>query len=158
MSQTLRVALLQERDHGSPAANLDAIEAGMREAAAAGAELVLLQELHNGPYFCQHEDVGEFDRGEAIPGASTERIGKLAGELKLVVVASASSSASTPLNAATNLAVSVTNAGSHFCPRCGTGARKGESVSTSIWSAGSHLAVACSSCAFLNVTIPDSET
>jgi len=86
--QTLRVALLQETDRGSVAANLDAIEAGLREATAAGAQLVLLQELHNGPYFCQHESTDEFDRAEAIPGPSTERIGALAEELKLVVVAS----------------------------------------------------------------------
>ena len=86
--RTLKVALLQESDRGSRDANLDAIEAGLREAAAAGAGLVLLQELHNGPYFCQHESVDEFDRAEAIPGPSTERIGALAAELKLVVVAS----------------------------------------------------------------------
>ena len=86
--KTLKVALLQETDRGSRDANLDAIEAGLREAADAGAELVLLQELHNGPYFCQHESVDEFDRAEPIPGPSTERIGKLAAELKLVVVAS----------------------------------------------------------------------
>lgn len=86
--QSLRVALLQETDRGSVAANLDAIEAGLREAAAAGVDLVLLQELHNGPYFCQHESVDEFDRAESIPGPSTERIGALAEELKLVVVAS----------------------------------------------------------------------
>jgi N-carbamoylputrescine amidase len=85
---TLRVALLQERDHGSRDANLSAIEAGLREAASKGAQLVLLQELHNGPYFCQHESVDEFDRAETIPGPSTERIGALAEELKLVVVAS----------------------------------------------------------------------
>src|SRR5690348_4576419 len=84
-NKTLKLALLQERNRGSREANLDAIEAGLREAAQAGAQLVLLQELHNGPYFCQHEDVGEFDRGEAIPGASTARIGRLAEELKLVV-------------------------------------------------------------------------
>ena len=88
MSNIMRVALLQERDHGSVAANLDAIEAGLRAAAAQGAKLVLLQELHNGPYFCQHEDVAEFDRAESIPGPSTVRIGALAEELKLVVVAS----------------------------------------------------------------------
>jgi len=86
--KTLKVALLQETHRGSRDANLDAIEAGLREAAAAGAELVLLQELHNGPYFCQHESVGEFDHAETIPGPGTERIGKLAEELKLVVVAS----------------------------------------------------------------------
>ena len=86
--KTLKVALLQETHRGSRDANLDAIEAGLREAAAAGAELVLLQELHNGPYFCQHESVSEFDLAENIPGHSTERIGRLAEELKLVVVAS----------------------------------------------------------------------
>src|SRR5690242_9959123 len=86
--KTLKVALLQETHRGSRDANLDAIEAGLREAAAAGAELVLLQELHNGPYFCQRESVDEFDLAETIPGHSTARIGKLAEELKLVVVAS----------------------------------------------------------------------
>ena len=86
--KTLKVALLQETDRGSRDANLDAIESALREAAKAGVELVLLQELHNGPYFCQHESVHEFDRAEAIPGPGTDRIGKLAEELKLVVVAS----------------------------------------------------------------------
>ncbi|MEO7916736.1 MAG: carbon-nitrogen hydrolase, partial [Dokdonella sp.] len=69
-------------------ANLAAIEAALREAAAGGVELVLLQELHNGPYFCQHESVDEFERAESIPGPSTQRIGALAQELQLVVVAS----------------------------------------------------------------------
>jgi N-carbamoylputrescine amidase len=87
-THTLRVALLQESDRGSREANLDAIEAGLREAAAKGVKLVLLQELHNGPYFCQHESVDEFDRAETIPGPGTERIGALAEELSLVVVAS----------------------------------------------------------------------
>ena len=86
--KTLKVALLQETNRGSRDANLDAIEAGLREAAAAGAQLVLLQELHNGPYFCQRECVDEFELAEPIPGPGTERIGKLAQELKLVVVAS----------------------------------------------------------------------
>lgn len=86
--KTLKVALLQESDRGSCDANLAAIESGLREAAAAGAGLVLLQELHNGPYFCQHESVDEFDRAETIPGPSTERIGALAAELGLVIVAS----------------------------------------------------------------------
>jgi N-carbamoylputrescine amidase len=85
---TLRVALLQESDRGSVPANLDAIEAGLREAAGLGTQLVLLQELHNGPYFCQRESVEVFDQAESIPGPGTDRIGKLAGELKLVVVAS----------------------------------------------------------------------
>ncbi|MDQ6647743.1 MAG: carbon-nitrogen hydrolase [Pseudomonadota bacterium] len=80
--------MLQDTDRGSRDANLDAIESGLREAAAAGVELVLLQELHNGPYFCQHESVEIFEQAESIPGSGTERIGKLAEELKLVVVAS----------------------------------------------------------------------
>lgn len=86
--KTLKVALLQETDRGSRDANLDAIEAGLREAAKAGVELVLLQELHNGPYFCQRESVDVFDLAETIPGPGTERIGKLAEELRLVVIAS----------------------------------------------------------------------
>jgi N-carbamoylputrescine amidase len=86
--KTLKVALLQETDRGSRDANLDAIEAGLREAAKAGAELVLLQELHNGPYFCQRESVDVFDLAETIPGPGTDRIGKLAEELKLVIIAS----------------------------------------------------------------------
>lgn len=86
--KTLKVALLQETDRGSREANLDAIEAGLREAAQAGVELVLLQELHNGPYFCQRESVDVFDLAETIPGPGTERIGALAEALKLVVIAS----------------------------------------------------------------------
>ncbi|MBN8714453.1 MAG: carbon-nitrogen hydrolase [Xanthomonadales bacterium] len=84
----LKVALLQETHRGSREANLQAIEAGLREAAAAGAQLVLLQELHNGTYFCQCEAVDVFDQAESIPGPGTERIGALAAELGLVVVAS----------------------------------------------------------------------
>ncbi len=88
VSRLLPVALVQERNHGSPAQNLDVIEHRMREAARSGARLVLLQELHNGPYFCQHESVDEFDRAEPIPGPSTERLSQLARELQLVLVAS----------------------------------------------------------------------
>jgi N-carbamoylputrescine amidase len=88
MPRCLKVALLQEINHADRDANLDAIEHGLRRAAAAGAELVLLQELHNGPYFCQTENVEAFELAEPIPGASTHRIGALASELQLVVVAS----------------------------------------------------------------------
>ncbi|WP_395620476.1 carbon-nitrogen hydrolase [Dokdonella sp.] len=87
-AKPLKVALLQETDRGSVSANLDAIEAGLRKSAAAGVQLVLLQELHNGPYFCQHENVDEFDRAESIPGPSTQRLGALAAELNLVLVCS----------------------------------------------------------------------
>ena len=60
----LPVALVQERNHGDADANLSVIETRVAEAAKSGAKLVLLQELHNGPYFCQHESVDEFDLAE----------------------------------------------------------------------------------------------
>lgn len=89
MSQAnLRVALVQERHRGSPAANLEAIEHQLHSAAAAGAGLVLLPELHNGPYFCQHQDVAEFDRAEPIPGPTSERLGELARRFGVVIVGS----------------------------------------------------------------------
>ena len=85
---TLPVALIQERNHGDADANLAVIEARVGEAAKRGAQLVLLQELHNGPYFCQHENVCEFDLAETIPGPSTERLGKLARQHDVVLVSS----------------------------------------------------------------------
>jgi N-carbamoylputrescine amidase len=84
----LVVALIQERNQGDADANLARIESRVREAAVAGAKLVVLQELHNGPYFCQRECVDEFDLAEPIPGPSTERLGKLAAETGVVLVGS----------------------------------------------------------------------
>ena len=72
---------MQESNQGDAAANLERIEQRVGEAASAGAQLVLLQELHNGAYFCQHECVDEFDLAEPIPGPSTDRLGKLAAPL-----------------------------------------------------------------------------
>jgi N-carbamoylputrescine amidase len=87
-TKSLRVALVQEADQGSVDANLVRIEQRVAGAAAAGAKLVLLQELHNGNYFCQHESVAEFDRAESIPGPSTERLGALAQRHGVVIVGS----------------------------------------------------------------------
>ena len=87
-SRLLRVALVQERNQGDADANLTLIETRVAQAAEAGAKLVLLQELHNGPYFCQHESVDEFDLAEPIPGPSTERLGALAKKHGVVIVAS----------------------------------------------------------------------
>lgn len=84
----LPVALVQERNQGDAEANLAVIEDRVAEAAKLGAKLVLLQELHNGPYFCQHESVDEFDLAEKIPGPSTERLGKLAKQHGVVLVSS----------------------------------------------------------------------
>lgn len=57
-------------------------------AAEKGTELVVLPELHNGLYFCQHEDNQEFARAEAIPGPTTEFLSTLAKRLKLVIIGS----------------------------------------------------------------------
>jgi len=86
--RTLTVALVQEVDHGSVNANLGVIAQRVAEAAAQGAQLVVLQELHNGAYFCQHESVAEFDRAEPIPGPSTAFLGALAKEHGVVIVGS----------------------------------------------------------------------
>ncbi|MEO5566315.1 MAG: carbon-nitrogen hydrolase [Luteimonas sp.] len=87
-SRILSVALVQERNHGDAEANLAQIEQRVGEAAKAGAQLVLLQELHNGAYFCQHQDVREFDLAEPIPGPSTQRLGALAKRHGIVLVGS----------------------------------------------------------------------
>lgn len=84
----LPIALIQERNHGDAAANLAIIETRVAEAACAGAKLVLLQELHNGAYFCQHESVDEFDLAEPIPGPSTARLSALAKQHGVVLVSS----------------------------------------------------------------------
>ena len=86
--RSLRVALVQERNHGDAAANLAIISQRVAEAADLGAQLVLLQELHNGAYFCQHEAVTEFDRAESSPGPSTEYLGALAKKHGVVIVGS----------------------------------------------------------------------
>ncbi len=85
---SLPVALIQEKNHGDAEANLAVIEARVGEAAKCGAKLVLLQELHNGAYFCQHESVEEFDLAEPIPGPSTERLSALAKQHGVVLVSS----------------------------------------------------------------------
>ncbi len=87
-STPLKAALIQEINHGSADANLCVIAERVAQAAAAGARLVLLQELHNGAYFCQHESSAEFDRAEAIPGPSTDRLSALAAEHGVVMIAS----------------------------------------------------------------------
>ena len=88
MPDLLRVALVQERERGSREANLETIEAAVARAAEVGAKLVLLQELHNGPYFCQVEHVDQFERAEPIPGPSSERLAALAAKHGVVLVAS----------------------------------------------------------------------
>lgn len=87
-SDVLKVALVQEHNHGGAEANLTVIEARVAEAANQGAQLVLLQELHNTAYFCQEENVDVFDLAELIPGPSTERLAALAKRHRVVLVSS----------------------------------------------------------------------
>jgi len=86
--KTLKVGLVQQRCGEDREANLKASEAGVREAAGRGAQLVLLQELHASVYFCQHESTELFNLAEPVPGPSSERLGKLAKELGIVLVGS----------------------------------------------------------------------
>ena len=84
----MRVALIQQANTADLESNQHKTEQLVRDAARQGAELVLLQELHRGLYFCQSEDTNVFDQAETIPGPSTERFGKLARELGIVLVTS----------------------------------------------------------------------
>ena len=84
----MKIALIQQSNTADNAENLAKLEKNIREVALQGAELVVLQEIHNGLYFCQTEDVSVFDQAETIPGPSTERFGKLAEEISIVIVLS----------------------------------------------------------------------
>jgi N-carbamoylputrescine amidase len=84
----LKVGLVQHPCGEDRAGNLNQSIDGIRNAAAQGAQIVLLQELHSGTYFCQNEDPGRFDEAEPVPGPTTERLGRIAKELRLVVVGS----------------------------------------------------------------------
>lgn len=88
MEKILKIGLVQQANTADRDANLMRLEAHIRRAAGAGAELVVLQELHNGLYFCQTEDTTCFDQAEPIPGPSTDRFGALARELGIVLVIS----------------------------------------------------------------------
>ena len=88
MTETLKIGLVQQACSEERARNLAASVAGIRAAAAQGAQLVVLPELHAGPYFCQVEDTRHFDQAEAIPGPTTEELGRLARELSVVIVGS----------------------------------------------------------------------
>ena len=73
--------------------NIERLKSHIREAAAKGAQLVVLQELHNSLYFCQEENARLCDLAEPIPGPSTETFGALARELSVVLVLSLLSAA-----------------------------------------------------------------
>lgn len=84
----LKVSVVQHSNTPDLQHNTDKTIQGIREAAAEGAKLVVLQELHRSLYFCQTEETDLFDLAETIPGPSTELYGALAKELDIVLVLS----------------------------------------------------------------------
>lgn len=84
----MHVALIQHRNATDRDSNLATTAAAVAQAAEDGAELVVLAELHTGPYFCQIETPAEFDRAETIPGPSTQALSALAREHRVVLVGS----------------------------------------------------------------------
>nr|WP_321521374.1 carbon-nitrogen hydrolase [uncultured Macellibacteroides sp.] len=88
MRMKLKVGLVQQANTADISANIAKLKANIIRCALDGAELVVLQELHNGLYFCQTEDTNLFDLAETIPGASTDIFGALAKEFSIVLVLS----------------------------------------------------------------------
>lgn len=84
----MKVALIQQRAAASAAENRRNLAERIAEAAAAGAELAVLQELHDSFYFCQTESTDNFDLAEPIPGPSTEFYGEVARRCGVVLVTS----------------------------------------------------------------------
>lgn len=84
----INIGMLQLHNTADTQKNIENITEGIRDLASRGAELIVLQELHNSLYFCQVEDVGNFDMAEPIPGPSTEIYGSLARECGVVLVTS----------------------------------------------------------------------
>lgn len=88
INRKIKVGLVQLSMSENIQQNIAALSQKVREVVANGAQLVVLQELHNSLYFCQVEDPAYFDLAESIPGPSTEVYGKLANELEIVLVTS----------------------------------------------------------------------
>ncbi len=84
----LKIGLLQQHNTSDKRANIARLANGIDTLARLGAQLIVLQELHNSLYFCQVEDVDNFDLAESIPGPSTELFGDLARRHGVVIVAS----------------------------------------------------------------------
>ncbi len=84
----MKIGIIQQHNTGNREDNKVRLAEKIRKVAHEGAELVVLQELHNGLYFCQTEDVSVFDQAEPIPGPSTTFFGELAKEMQVVIVTS----------------------------------------------------------------------
>lgn len=84
----LKIGFLQQHNVADRMDNMKRLAEGIADLAKRGAELIVLQELHNGLYFCQTEEVESFDQAEPIPGPSTAFYGELAKQLGVVIVTS----------------------------------------------------------------------
>ncbi|MCD8206432.1 MAG: carbon-nitrogen hydrolase [Bacteroidales bacterium] len=84
----MKIGMVQQRCSEDISANIAKLFEGIRACAAQGAQLVVLQELHNSLYFCKSEEASLCDLAETIPGPSTEKFGALAAELGVVIVLS----------------------------------------------------------------------
>ena len=84
----MKIGLIQQHNTADREDNKARLAEKITKLAHDGAELIVLQELHNGLYFCQEENVDTFDQAEPIPGPSTEFYGSLAKELQVVIVTS----------------------------------------------------------------------
>ena len=84
----LKIGFLQQHNTADTLKNIQRLCDGIRNLAQRGAELIVLQELHNSLYFCQVERVDHFNLAEPIPGPSTDIYGRLARELGVVIVTS----------------------------------------------------------------------
>lgn len=84
----MKIGILQQRVGDNVKANMQHIAEGIEKLAKDGAQLIVLQELHNSLYFCQTENVDNFDLADPIPGPSTEFYGDLARRLGVVIVTS----------------------------------------------------------------------
>ncbi len=87
-SGAVSIGLVQMSCAEDPAQNLEKALARCEEAAGRGARIVCLQELFRSRYFCQSEDIARFALAEAIPGPTTEKLGKLAAAREITIVAS----------------------------------------------------------------------
>ncbi len=84
----MKVGIIQQANSSDINSNIIKLQDKIRALANEGAELIVMQELHNGLYFCQTEDPDVFDQAETIPGPSTNLFGNLAKELGVVIVLS----------------------------------------------------------------------
>ena len=84
----MKIGFLQQHNVADMKQNMLRLAEGIRDLAQQGAELIVLQELHNSLYFCQVEDVNNFNLAETIPGPSTTFFGDLAKEYGVVIVTS----------------------------------------------------------------------